>query len=48
VECVTSNVDVCGSGVKVGSNNYTATDGVDNWTGTVKVKKNTCTSVEIQ
>jgi len=36
------------SNVKVGSYNYTATDGVDTWTGTVKVKKNTCTSVEIQ
>lgn len=36
------------SNVKVGTYNYTATDGTDTWSGSVTVKKNTCTSIELQ
>jgi hypothetical protein len=40
----------CGvfTNIKVGTYNYTASDGTAEWTGTVTVKKNSCTTIELQ
>ena len=34
--------------IKVGTYNYTATDGTVEWSGSVKVNKNGCTTIELQ